>query len=219
MRATLRRAARSGGEPLQRAWRDKVVVPRRVIFLIDVSGSMRAYARPMIVFAHTAVRTGHPVEAFTFGTRLTRLTPHLRTGASGSALSMTAEAVPDWGGGTRIGESLKAFNDEWGRAGMTRGAVVVVVSDGWERGDPGLLAAQTARLARASHSIIWVNHLSGDERFSPTAAGMAAAAPSLDHLIAGHNVRALRRLAELLGDIGPRAGSVPVAAALRAGRR
>jgi uncharacterized protein with von Willebrand factor type A (vWA) domain len=213
VRTTLRRAARTGGEPLQRAWRAPVAVPRRLVFLVDVSGSMRAYARPMMVFAHAVVRSGHPVEVFTFGTRLTRLTPHLRAGSLERALTVAGEAVPDWGGGTRIGESMRAFNDEWARAGMTRGAVVVVVSDGWERGDPGLLGVQMARLARASHSIVWVNHLAGDDRFTPEAGGMAAAAPWVTHLVAGDTLSALTRLAGILKKSGPARRPAPREAA------
>ena len=131
---------RTGGVPIERAWREPKLVPRKLVYLVDVSGSMEPYARAMVMFLQAAVRAGRHVEAFTFGTRLTRLTPHLAGRDPDRALANAARAVPDWAGGTRIGENLKAFNDVWGRRGTTRGAIVVIASDGWERGDPTLLA-------------------------------------------------------------------------------
>ena len=136
LRRTLHQAMRTGGHPIERAWRTPKTVPRRLIFLVDVSGSMEPYARAMTMFLQAAVRAGRHVEAFTFGTRLTRLTPYLTGRDPDRALERAAAAVPDWAGGTRIGENLKAFNDVWGRRALTRGAVVVIASDGWERGDP-----------------------------------------------------------------------------------
>ena len=135
-RRTLREAMRTGGVPIERAWREPKLVPRKLVYLVDVSGSMEPYARAMVMFLQAAVRAGRHVEAFTFGTRLTRLTPHLAGRDPDRALANAARAVPDWAGGTRIGENLKAFNDVWGRRGTTRGAIVVIASDGWERGDP-----------------------------------------------------------------------------------
>jgi uncharacterized protein with von Willebrand factor type A (vWA) domain len=140
----------------------------------------------------------------TFGTRLTRLTPHLALRDPEHALEQAARAVPDWAGGTRIGENLKAFNDLYGRRGLTRGAVAVIVSDGWERGDVGLLRTEMERLARAAHDVVWVNPVAGDPDYQPVAAGMAAALPSIDVFLPGHNLRSLQGLADALSRIGAR---------------
>jgi uncharacterized protein with von Willebrand factor type A (vWA) domain len=144
---------------------------------------------------------GRHVEAFTFGTRLTRLTRHLTQRNSSRALEAASRAVPDWAGGTRIGDSLNAFNDTWGRRGLSRGAIVVIVSDGWERGDTVLLATAMERLQRAAHTLVWVNPLSGDPEYEPLAAGMAAALPFVDVFFPGHNLRSLHALADLLADV------------------
>ena len=160
MRRTLRASMRTQGVPLRAGLAGSASVPRKLVFLVDVSGSMEPYARAMVMFLQAAVRAGRHVEAFTFGTRLTRLTPHLAGRDPDRALERAARAVPDWAGGTRIGETLKAFNDV-GRRGLSRGAVVVVASDGWERGDPGLLGASRAPAAPA-HPLVWVNPLAGN---------------------------------------------------------
>jgi CO/xanthine dehydrogenase Mo-binding subunit/uncharacterized protein with von Willebrand factor type A (vWA) domain len=160
-RRTMRAAMRTEGHPLERRWRAAKIVPRRLTFLLDVSGSMEPYARACVMFLHAAVRAAPNVEAMTFGTRLTRLTPHFGVRDPERALAQAARAVPDWSGGTRIGESLKAFNDGWGRRGLTRGAVIVIVSDGWERGDTGLLGGEMQRLARMAHKVVWVNPVDG----------------------------------------------------------
>ncbi|MEI6688695.1 MAG: VWA domain-containing protein [Thermoleophilia bacterium] len=207
-RETLRRAMRREGEPIERAFRRPKKVERRVVFLCDVSGSMEPYSRALVLFLQAAVSAGRKVEAFTFGTRLTRLTPFLGGYDPEASLQRAARAVPDWAGGTRIGDNLKAFNDLYGRRGLTRGAVVVIVSDGWERGDVTTLANEMARLRRRCHSIIWVNPLKGSEGYEPLAAGMAAALPFVDTFLPGHNLNALESLAEALRKIDGRHSGV-----------
>jgi hypothetical protein len=155
----------------------------------------------MTMFLQAAVRSGRHVEAFTFGTRLTRLTPYLVGRDPDRALERAARAVPDCAGGTRIGENLKAFNDVWGRRALSRGAVVVIVSDGWERGDPSLLGSEMARLHRAAHTVVWVNPLAGGPGYRPLVAGMAAALPHVDRFLPGHDLRALEALAAALESI------------------
>lgn len=201
-RRTLRSSLRTSGLPFERAWRRPKSVPRKLVFLVDVSGSMEPYTRAMVMFLQAAVGAGRHVEAFTFGTRLTRLTPHLAGRDPDRALARAARAVPDWAGGTRIGENLKAFNDIWGRRGLTRGAIVVVVSDGWERGDPGLLSGEMERLRRAAHTLVWVNPLAGEPGYRPLVAGMVAALPHVDVFLPGHNLRSLETLAEVLESVG-----------------
>lgn len=203
-RRTLRSSLRTSGLPFERAWRRPKSVPRKLVFLVDVSGSMEPYTRAMVMFLQAAVGAGRHVEAFTFGTRLTRLTPHLAGRDPDRALARAARAVPDWAGGTRIGENLKAFNDIWGRRGLTRGAIVVVVSDGWERGDPGLLSGEMERLRRAAHTLVWVNPLAGEPGYRPLVAGMVAALPHVDVFLPGHNLRSLETLAEVLESVGSR---------------
>jgi uncharacterized protein with von Willebrand factor type A (vWA) domain len=207
-RETLRRAMRHEGEPIERAFRRPKKVERRVVFLCDVSGSMEPYSRALVLFLQAAVGAGRKVEAFTFGTRLTRLTPFLGGYDPEASLQRAARAVPDWAGGTRIGDNLKAFNDVYGRRGLTRGAVVVIVSDGWERGDVTTLATEMARLRRRCHSIIWVNPLKGTEGYEPLAAGMAAALPFVDTFLPGRNLHALESLAEALRRIDGRHSGV-----------
>lgn len=207
-RETLRRAMRREGEPIERAFRRPKKVERRVVFLCDVSGSMEPYSRALVLFLQAAVSAGRKVEAFTFGTRLTRLTPFLGGYDPEVSLQRASAAVPDWAGGTRIGDNLKAFNDLYGRRGLTRGAVVVIVSDGWERGDVSTLASEMARLRRRCHSIIWVNPLKGSEGYEPLAAGMAAALPYVDVFLPGHNLNALESLAEALRKIDGRHSGV-----------
>lgn len=203
-RRTLRRAIATGGHPLGRSWRRPRTVVRKLVFVVDVSGSMEPYARAMLMFLHAAVRSSGKVEAFSFGTRLTRLTPHLAERDPDAALRSAARAVPDWAGGTRIGENLRAFNERWGRRGAIRGATVVIASDGWERGDVALLAEQMAFIHRAAHRVVWVNPLAGDPDYEPLAAGMAAALPHVDVFLPGHNLRSLEALAEVLAALPPR---------------
>jgi uncharacterized protein with von Willebrand factor type A (vWA) domain len=203
-RRTLRTAMRTEGHPLERCWREQRIVPRRLVFLIDVSGSMEAYARPLLLFAQTVSRATRKVEVFTFGTRLTRITAELTGRDASRALRRAGQAIPDWAGGTRIGDNLKTFNDTAGRRGMTRGAVVVVVSDGCERGDAQMLGEQMARLHRSTYTVVWVNPLAGDPRYAPRTQGMVAALPSIDALLPGHNLAALESLAEILEAIPDR---------------
>ncbi len=197
-RRTLRGAMRTEGYPIRREWRRRTWVPRKLVFLVDVSGSMEPYARAMIMFLQAAVREGGKVEAFTFGTRLTRVTKELEGHDPDRAMRGTARVVPDWAGGTRIGDNLKVFNDVYGPRGLTRGAVVVIASDGWERGDATLLRDEMLRLNRAAHSVVWVNPLAGDPDYRPLAQGMAAALPYVSHFLPGQNLRALDGLAEVL---------------------
>jgi uncharacterized protein with von Willebrand factor type A (vWA) domain len=218
--ATLRAAIRSGGHPLELAWRQPGPVPRRLVFLLDVSGSMEPYARAMLMLLQAAHQASTRVEAFAFGTRLTRLTRELGGRDPDRALGRAAAAVPDWAGGTRIGESLAAFAVDWGRRGITRGAVVVILSDGWERGDLDLLRVQMERLQRAAHTLIWVNPLAGSAGYRPLAGGMAIAMPFVDVFLAGQSLRDLERLARVLSGLPQRrfrrslgSGPAPVAAA------
>ena len=203
-RRTVRSAMRTEGHPVERAWQERRLTPRRLIFLIDVSGSMEPYARALVMFAQVVHQAARKVEVFTFGTRLTRITAELAGRDARRALARAGRSIPDWAGGTRIGDSLKAFNDGPGRRGLTRGAVVVVVSDGCERGDPALVGAEMARLHRAAHSVVWVNPLAGDPRFEPLTLGMVAALPYVDRLLAGHDLAALESLADVLEAIPER---------------
>jgi len=198
MRRTVRRSLRAGGEPVKRAFRAPSTRPRRVVLLFDVSGSMEPYARSLLRFLHVAVAGRSRVEAFAMGTRLTRLTRELSTRDPDAALAAAAARVVDWSGGTRLGQGLRTFNDRWGVRGMARGAVVVVLSDGWDRGDPELLAQEMARLARVAHRIVWVNPLKATPEYAPLARGMAAALPYVDSFVTGHSVAALEELVEVI---------------------
>jgi uncharacterized protein with von Willebrand factor type A (vWA) domain len=201
VRAMIRRSLRTGGDPVERPLRARKQVPRRLVLLCDVSGSMDAYARVLLLFLHAAVGAGRGVEAFAFGTRLSRLTPDLRTRDPLDALARCTEAVVDWGSGTRIGASLREFNEVYGRRAMSRGAIVVIVSDGWEREDPALVGREMARLARAAYAVIWVNPLKGNPDYQPLAGGMRAALPFVDRFLAGHNLRSLEELATVLAGV------------------
>ncbi|MGH3016206.1 MAG: vWA domain-containing protein, partial [Gaiellaceae bacterium] len=167
LRRTLRRSFRTGGEPLERAWRRRRRRTRRLILLLDVSGSMDAYSRALVMFAHAALRSDPRWEAFCFGTRLTRVTRALAGSDPDEALSRAAADVVDWDGGTRIGDSLQRFLDEHGHGGLARGAVVVLCSDGLEVGDPELLAEQMARLSRLAYRVVWLNPLKEDPAYEP----------------------------------------------------
>jgi uncharacterized protein with von Willebrand factor type A (vWA) domain len=203
-RRTLRGAMRTDGYPIERSWRRPRAVSRKLVFVVDVSGSMQPYARAMLMFMQAAIRGGRRVEAFTLGTRLTRVTRALEGRNPDRALAAATRVVRDWAGGTRIGTNLRALNDEWGRRGLTRGAVVVIVSDGWERGDIPALVREMDRLQRVSHTLVWVNPLAGEPGFEPLAQGMAAALPYIDHFLPGHNLNALSTLAEVLESLPTR---------------
>jgi uncharacterized protein len=201
---TVRHLLRGGGEPdrlLRHAHRRR---PRRLVLLVDVSGSMTPYADALLRFAHVAARRRPGTEVFTIGTRLTRVSRELRHRDADLALAAAARAVPDWSGGTRLGELLRAFLDRWGQRGMARGAVVVFASDGWERGDPQVLAAQMARLRRLAHRVVWVNPHRGKPGFAPVTAGMAAALPHVDEFVSGHSLAAFEELAAVLSGEGSR---------------
>jgi uncharacterized protein with von Willebrand factor type A (vWA) domain len=191
LRRTLRGSLRTGGEPIRLARRRRRVVRRRLVLLCDISGSMEPYARAYLQFLTCAAGSSPNAEAFVFATRLTRLTRALATRNPERAIQRAAETAPDWSSGTRIGDALKAFNDRHGRRGMARGAVVVILSDGWERGDPALVSREMARLARLAHRIVWVNPRVSASDFSVQAGGMVAALPHCDALVSGHSFRAL----------------------------
>ena len=200
MRRTVRSALRSGGESLELRRSTVGERPRRIVLLLDVSGSMEPYARALLRFAQAAVAGRTRVEAFALGTRLTRLTRELSSRDPDRALTAAAGAVVDWSGGTRLGDGMRAFNDEWGCRGMARGAVVAVLSDGWDRGDPDDMSEQMQRLHRVAHRVVWVNPLKASPGYQPLARGMAAALPHVDHFVEGHSLASLESLAELLLD-------------------
>jgi uncharacterized protein len=201
MRRLVRESLGTGGDAIERTFRSRVHVPRKVVVLCDVSGSMEAYARALVLFLHALARSGRGVETFAFGTRLTRLTRELIIRDPEGALGAASERVVDWSGGTRIGHSLKAFNDEWGRRALTRGAVVVIVSDGWEREDAAVVGHEMARLARQAYAVVWVNPLKGHPDYQPLAGGMRAALPFVDRFLSGHNLASLEELADVLTGI------------------
>jgi hypothetical protein len=201
MRRLVRASLATGGDPLERVFRRRIDVPRKLVVLCDVSGSMEAYSRALVLFLHALARTGRGVEAFAFGTRLTRLTADLAGRDPARALDAAARRVVDWSGGTRIGASLKAFNDEWGRRALTRGAVVVIVSDGWEREDAAAVGREMARLQRQAYAVVWVNPLKGHPDYQPLAGGMRAALPFVDRFLSGHNLASLEELSEVLAGI------------------
>ncbi|MEO9153356.1 MAG: VWA domain-containing protein [Lapillicoccus sp.] len=197
-RRTLRRQLEHLGEPAELAWRHRGTRRRRVVLLIDVSGSMSAYADALLRLGHHWVVGGGPVEVFTMGTRLTHVTRALHQRDPERALAAAGEVVPDWSGGTRLGESLKAFLDRWGQRGMARGAVVVVYSDGWERGGVELLDEQMRRLRSLSHRVVWVNPHRGKDGYLPVQQGIVAALPHCDAFVAGHSIRTFDDLAEVV---------------------
>ena len=201
LRRLCRKSLRTGGEPIEQPWKARKTVPRRLVVLCDVSGSMDAYARALLFYLHAIVGSGPGVEAFAFGTRLTRLTPDLATRDPEAALARATEIAVDWGSGTRIGASLREFNSVYGRRALSRGAVVVIVSDGWERDDPVLVAREMATLARAAYAVVWVNPLKGNPEYEPLAGGMRAALPFVDRFLPGHNLRSLEELGAVLAGI------------------
>jgi uncharacterized protein with von Willebrand factor type A (vWA) domain len=198
LRRTVHRSLRLHGEPIERAYLEPSERPRRVVLLCDVSGSMESYSRALLRFLHAAVVGRGRVEAFALGTRLTRLTRELSSHDPDAALAKAGQAVEDWSGGTRLGEVLRQFNDEWGVRGMARGAVVIILSDGWDRGDAGDLAAQMARLHRVAHRVVWVNPLKVTPGYAPLARGMAAALPYVDEFLEGHSLASLEHLAKVV---------------------
>ncbi|GAB3599505.1 VWA domain-containing protein [Angustibacter peucedani] len=209
VRRTLREELRRGGEPGPLRYRRATRRPRREVWLVDVSGSMAPYSDVLLRVAHAASRApargpaGQPggrarVEVFTVGTRLTRVTPAFANRDVELALRAAGEQVPDWSGGTRLGETLRAFVDRWGQRGVARGAVVVICSDGWERGDPALLAEQVQRLQRLAHRVVWLNPHRGKVGYEPVQSGIVAALPYVDALVAGHTVSSYAELLEVV---------------------
>ncbi len=219
LRRSIRVALTRGGEVWELRRRTHVPRPRRVVLLVDVSGSMEPYARALLRFAHAVSRGRRRVEVFAVGTRLTRLTHQLDTRDPDVALRAAAGEVADWSGGTRLGHGLGSFLEQWGQRGVARGATVVVLSDGWDRGDPDEIAAQMARLSRLAERIVWVNPLRATPGYAPLARGMAAALPYCDDFVDGHSFSSLLDLADLLSSDRERArGSAPRRAAPGAGR-
>jgi uncharacterized protein with von Willebrand factor type A (vWA) domain len=199
LRRMVRQSLRMHGEPPELAWRRRKVRLRPLILILDVSGSMADYSRHLLQFAYSAKRAAARVEVFCFGTRLTRITRALDHRKPDDALERAAALVFDWEGGTRIGASLDAFVRDWGRRGLCRGGIVVICSDGLDRGDPELLALAMERLARLSYRVVWMNpHKGSDPHFRPSTLGMLAAAPSVDLILSGHDLSSLEELATLL---------------------
>jgi uncharacterized protein with von Willebrand factor type A (vWA) domain len=187
LRRTLRRSFRTGGEPVERAWRSRRRRRRRLVLLLDISGSMADYSRALVLFARAALQTDDRWEAFCFGTRLTRVTKALTGGDANDALRRAAEEVVDWNGGTRIGDAVRALT----RTNVARGAVVMICSDGLDVGEPDVLRTEMERLSRLAHSIVWLNPLKEDPAYEPLARGMRAALPHVDVFVSGHNLASL----------------------------
>jgi uncharacterized protein len=197
LRRVLRASLRTAGEPIERHWRAPQQRPRQVVMVCDVSGSMTPYARMLLQYMHASVAARRRVEAFVFGTRLTRITNELEGRDHDRALERATAAVSDFSGGTRIGAALAELNRTHGRR-IGRGAVVVILSDGWDRGDPELLDAEMARLRRSAHRLVWLNPLAAHPDFEPLTRGMRAAVPHTDELLAGNSLASLEELASIL---------------------
>jgi uncharacterized protein with von Willebrand factor type A (vWA) domain len=202
MRRVLRRNLRYGGEPIELAWRDVRTRQRPLVVLCDISGSMDRYSRILLQFVHTISNGLRDVEAFVFGTRLTRVTRLLRERDIDEAIGAVSKQVLDWSGGTRIGETLKEFNFAWARRVLGRGAVVLLISDGWDRGDSQLLGNEMSRLQRACHRLIWLNPLLGSPGYQPITKGMQAALPYVDDFLPVHNLASLEQLGAKLSALG-----------------
>ncbi len=200
LRRTLRASLRTGGEPVERRWRGPTLRQRPVVLVCDVSGSMEPYARMLLQYLHACVAARRRVEAFAFGTRLTRITNELAGRDHDHALERAAAAVTDFSGGTRIGAALAELNRVHGRR-LGRGSVVIILSDGWDRGDPGLLAIEMARLRRSAHRLVWLNPLAGHPDYEPLTRGMRAAVPHTDELLAGNSLASLEQLASILEEM------------------
>jgi uncharacterized protein with von Willebrand factor type A (vWA) domain len=201
-RRTVREAMRMHGEPARLYWRRRKVRLRPLILILDVSGSMADYSRSLLQFAHSAIRSAGRVEVFCFGTRLTRVTGAMECRRPDEALERAARLSSDWDGGTRIGDSLDAFVRGWARRGICRGGIVVVCSDGLDRGDPAVLASALERLSRLCHRLVWLNpHMGDDPGFRPSTLGMMIAAPHIDLLLSGHDLNSLEKLAAMLPEL------------------
>jgi uncharacterized protein with von Willebrand factor type A (vWA) domain len=204
MGAVLRDAARHGGIPTRLVWQRRKVKQRPLVIVADISGSMEKYARLLLQFLYSVTHSLQRVECFVFGTRLTRITGELKVRNIDQAIDGAAREVVDWAGGTRIGASLRAFNQHWSRRVLGRGAVVLLISDGWEQGDPAVLAAEVRRLQRRCHRLIWLNPLLGRETYQPRVGGMRAALAHIDDFLPIHNFQSLEALAERLGALNAR---------------
>jgi hypothetical protein len=202
LRRTLRETMRMHGEPAELFWRRRRLRLRPLTLILDISGSMADYSRNLLQFAYSTTRTAARVEVFCFGTRLTRITREMRRRRPDDALERTAAAVVDWEGGTRIGESLETFVRDWGRRGACRGGIVVICSDGLDRGDPDVLDTAMDRLSRLCHRVVWLNpHKGNNVEFQPNTLGMMVAAPHIDVLLSGHDLRSLEEFAALLPEL------------------
>jgi uncharacterized protein with von Willebrand factor type A (vWA) domain len=199
LRRTVRRALRTGGDPVTLYRRTRRERPRRVVLLLDISGSMSSFSRALLIFAHAALLADQRWEAFTFGTRLTRLTGVLRQAKPDEALARAAREARDWDGGTRIGDAVREMLARYGKGDAIRGAVVVICSDGLDVGEPELLASQMARLHRLAHKIVWLNPLQENPEYQPLARGMAAALPHIDLFASGHNLAEIEKTCEAIG--------------------
>lgn len=204
LRRVMRDNLAHGGEPINLAYRRRNEKPRPLVVLCDVSGSMERYSRMLLHFIHSLSHglRDVDVEAFVFGTRLTRITHHLRHRDVDEAMDEIGKVVEDWSGGTRIGESIKRFNFNWARRVLGRGAVLLIISDGWDRGNTELLKREMARLQRSTYRLIWLNPLLGMEEYEPIQRGMAVALPYVDDFLTVHNLESLEQLAEILSDVG-----------------
>jgi hypothetical protein len=199
VRSTLRQARRTGGHAFRLIGEEPALRPRRLVVLCDISGSMEPYARAMIQLLYCAAG-GASAEVFTFATRLTRLTAALARTTPAAAIARAAQTAPDWHGGTRLGEALKEFNDRYGRRGMARGAVVLIISDGWDTGDPEIVRQEMRRLSLVAFRIVWMNPRTKSAAFQPLAGGMAAAWPYCDAVVSGHTLESISHLAAALAD-------------------
>ncbi len=201
LRRTFRRSLRAGGEPVSLARRERRRKPRPLVIICDISGSMSLYSRLLLHFIHTVSNGRENVETFVFGTRLTRITRQLARRDVDAAVQEVTKTVQDWSGGTRIGESLRAFNYRWARRTLGRGAIVLIISDGWDRGDTGLLSQEMERLQRNCHRLIWLNPLLGHAEYRPVTAGMRAALPYIDDFLPSHSLDSLIALGKLLESV------------------
>lgn len=198
MRSVMRSAIRHGSVPIRLTWKSRKIKPRPIILIADISGSMEKYSRLVLQFFYCVSRSIGNVEAFVFGTRLTRITEALAVRNIDRALEQAGRDVVDWSGGTRIGESLQQFNQQWAKRVLRRGAITIIVSDGWERGDVDVLKREMRYLQHRSHRLVWLNPLSGKQHYAPEVSGMAAAMQHVDDFLPIHNLQSLTELAEHL---------------------
>lgn len=201
LRRALSTSLRTGGELVTLPRRRRKIKPRPIVLICDVSGSMERYSRTLLHFAHTLAKQAARVEAFVFATRLTRITADLRTPKADAAIAAAARSVRDWSGGTRIGAALRMFHQQWARRALHSGSVVLLISDGWDRGEPTVLRDQVARLQRSCHRLIWLNPLIGTIDYAPLTAGLQAALPYVDDFLPVRTLRDVRELAKHLEDL------------------